>query len=42
MEAQMNYKIKAANLKATCFRNRVYTIIPTSVKSKLFTAEVPT
>ena len=42
MEAQMKYKMNAKSLKAVCFRNRVYTMIPTSVKSKLFTSEVPT
>jgi len=42
MDAQMKYNIKAAALEAACFRNRVYTMIPTRVKSKLFTAEVPT
>jgi len=42
MEAQMKYKTKAAALEDACFRNRVYTMIPTRVKSKLFTAEVPT
>jgi len=38
----MKYKNKEAALKAACFKNRVNTMIPTRVKSKLFTAVVPT
>ena len=34
--------MQAAVLKAACFRNRVITIIPTLVKSKLFTSKGPT
>jgi len=41
MDTQTKYKTKSAVLKAACFGNRVYTKIPTWVKSKLFTAEVP-
>jgi len=42
MDAQIKYNTKAAALEAACFRNRVYTMIPTRVKSKLFTAVFPT
>jgi len=38
----MKYKTKAAVLKAACFSNPVYTVMPTRFQSKLFTSEVPT